>query len=490
MMKKLLASVMVAVILSSFIYIDFPGRAVAKSTESEVENAIYAAIQWKNENDNPLDNAGKEASDIYVTALARGGIDFDYDRYLNELDSIVKEYSKSTNAFDMQRVLMTVIASGGDGQYIGGKDLVANATYFKEDLGYSGVLEYIYALILLNSGDFEIPEDWAYNTYEDMIHAILASQNEDGSFGDVYTTAAAIIALSTYNNNYEYSFTAPNGEIINESGGNAIYKAVKFLSEQQSEYGDFYTATDTALVAMAIDSIGLKENDVRFIKNNNTIMDGLLTFRDAGGGFTADYNEVDSLSTSYAICALISNMRVRGDKADFFDFTTFDSIDKEFYAGSPSTSKPDSTTGPKATLKVIKTIAPKVTSKPKVTVKPKTGATPTIRPTEKPDLVGPVRLVGPEAPIETFMPSESILPLNKEISDTKTLPVILSVICVFALVSAMILMVFKNKIIKPRETKERAKKYKAKSHRKTEERRKFENRRKYNERRKYKGNRR
>ena len=488
-MKKILALLMSVVVFSGLMHIDFNRAVFAKSTEEEVENAIKTAIQWKSENDNPFDSVGEEASDIYVTALARGGIEFDYDKYLDGLDEIAQEYSKSTNIFDVQRTLMTVVAAGGDGQYFGGKDLVANATYFKEDLGYSGILEYINALNLLDAGKFEVNKDWAYNTKEDMIYAIIEEQKEDGSFGDIYTTAFAIIALSPYNNDYEYSFTTSEGEIISESCGNVIYKAVKFLSEQQSEYGDFYTSIDTAAVCMAMDSIGLKEDDERFVKGNNTVMDGLLTYRNEDGGFTADYNETDGTSTSYALCALISNIRVREDKADFFDFTVFDSINLD--ENNNGIVRPFETQKPQATTKVSKTTAPKVTLKPKITMKPqitvrpKVTLKPTVKPTRKPDLVGPMQLVGPEEPVKTFMPSQTIMPNENTKNRNTVILIILIFVSVISAIAVVCLVLLKNSLKEEVNKKIKSKIYKSKPHTRTEKHRNYEERRKYDSRRKY-----
>lgn len=496
-MKKLLASALAVIVFLSYIYIDLPWDASAKSTEAEVENAIKSAIQWKMENDDPFKSAGEESSNFYMMALVRGGFDFDYDMYLEEMTDSVSDIEASDSVLDIQKALLSVVAMGGNGEDYNGKNLIAESTYLREDLGKDNVLESIYALILLNSKNFDVPSVSTKINREKIISTILSKQRDSGSFKDVYTTACAIIALAPYNNEMEYEFVSDNGEIKYESGGDAINRALEFLSEQQSEYGEYYSSIDTAMVSMAMDAIDLNEDDSRFIKDNYSVMDGLLTYRNDDGGFSVDYNNTDNLATSYAMCAMVSNMLNRLDKVSFFDFTVTESLDIDLYEKNVvQTVKPVTkvTAKPsiKATVKPTKkpsSSGPEIVLKPKATVKPKVSIKPRITPKpKKKDLVGPVQLVGPKEP-EQQMPLETILPDNEK-EESNTVATVLSVVCVIAILLLAGVIVLNNQHKKAAANKAKQEEYKAKLHRKTEEHRKYENRRKYEERRKYRGNRR
>ena len=511
-MKKLLALLCSLMIFSGAVVMQTNITPVqAQYTADELENAIAGAVKWARDNSNPLDNIGAEASDIAVTAFSRAGVGYDYGAYLDGLDSVAERYSDSDPISSMQRSLMAVIALGGDSGYFGGRDFAGDSTYYRN---LSGEQDCIGALTALNAGNIEIPYESGVDR-EELIRNILSYQQENGSFGDVRTTAAAIIALSEDYNNVEYTVTYSDGRgDVQTTCENAINSAFAYLSSQQQDAGDFYSLEDTAMVSLAMDAVGVGQPDVRFVKNGNTVMDGILTYRDTDGGFSADYNGSDALATSYALCALVSNARVLQSKAKFFDFGSNDTITiaasnaNLLATATPraaATARP--TTRPTATSRPVATTRPRATTRPSATTKPRTTTKPaaspaastvpkiTPSPTKRPDLVGPAQIVGP-FPMMTTTPDIDMNgdSISRE-RGSAGVPIAIAIIALLAAAAAVLVYMAKKNMWIFKKSKKTEGTYHAKQHRRTEEhrhyeeRRKFEDRRKYAQRGKYKGRR-
>ena len=132
----------------------------AEYKESDLKDAVKDAIEWKNEYDNPFYSIGTNSSNLYITALRRIGRDYDYASYLYGLEGIAAGYGSEHNAADMQRTALAVMCAGGDAQNIGGRDLVADSTYFRDaaaPIDKDGVDGYSWALLTLDSNNYETP---------------------------------------------------------------------------------------------------------------------------------------------------------------------------------------------------------------------------------------------------------------------------------------------------------------------------------------------
>ncbi len=143
-----------------------------------------------------------------------------------------------------------------------------------------------------------------------LVNAIIDSQGKNGAwdeFGTIDTTANAIAGLSFYMNDKDATIKA--------NVNNSIENALAYLSAQQNEDGTFSdswsgrNSNSTAMVAIALASAGVDvENDARFIKCGNTIIDGLLSFAlEDNTGFGHINNTAESsYSTEQAFRALIA----------------------------------------------------------------------------------------------------------------------------------------------------------------------------------------
>lgn len=512
MKKQIIAALCTFMLIPSFnVYVN------AEYKESDLKTAVNKAIEWKDKNDSPHYSIGTNNSNLYITALKRMGKQYEYNTYLLGLDSVAAGYDETNDASDMQRTALATIASGGEPRNVGGRDLIADSTYYRDavaPIDKEGVNGYSWALITLDSKGYAIP-DWAAKNRNDIIVGILSHQNTDGSFDDsIYATASAITALAPYRETSgAYTITqVQTGETFDISPGDSINKALNYLSAEQLRDGDWGELRSTAMAVIALDTVGINaDGDDRFTANKGTALEGLMSYQGKNGGFSANGHNADGEATSIALCALTSHLRKLQGKATFFNFNVEDSIslsDKSTATTKPTaTAKPTSTTRPAARATTKPRTTTKPTSRPSNTVRPtKTttpkseagGVLPTVTPraTRRPALVGPVEIPGP---MQSFEPLEDAPEKANSSLDEKSNAVpaiIVTIIVLLVLCSAAAIWylnkkgklsdknIFKN-LINKFSKKSPDKPYKAKHHRKTEEYRRYEQRERYNQRKKY-----
>ncbi|MCI5604124.1 MAG: hypothetical protein MR413_00500 [Clostridia bacterium] len=300
----------------------------AQYSNSELVSTLNSAVSWKEENASPYYNPGSESGDLYITALKQMGMKYDYTRYSDSMQYIMGAYGEGISAAAYSRGILALQACGIDARSFNNRDYVAEGTYHKGNI--TGVENWSWALIALDSGRYEVPE-WAYDTREDMVKYIMANQNEDGSFGSgAASTALAIIALEDYTYDDKiYTYVSDvTGEDRSTTAIEASTLGLEYLSQEQSDWGDYYDLKSTALTLIALDYMDIDaEKDERFIKDGKTVIDGLMEYREGDGGFSNELNGSDSTATTYAICALTSHLRHIQGKGNLFDMLSEDSVD-------------------------------------------------------------------------------------------------------------------------------------------------------------------
>ncbi len=268
-------------------------------------------------NDAFLELAGSTPGDWYPIGLGRLGISDNYSGYLAVIkDQIEERYGQPgklsvAKATEWHRIALAVLAAGGDPTNIGRDEdgqpinLIADGTYDRgttTPLGRQGINGWIWGLITLDSMRYEIPEG-SYYTRDDIIIEILRQQLTDGGFAlsgkvaDPDITAMALQALAPYyNDEKQYTYQQKVlGSDVTKTVYQVIEEALSCLSEKQLETGDFESwgtqnveSTDqvvVALCALGIDPL----QDPRFIKNGKTLLDGILRYRMADGGFVHSF---------------------------------------------------------------------------------------------------------------------------------------------------------------------------------------------------------
>jgi len=339
-------------------------------TNDELLAHIDAIISWKKESlgmernkpllVNPfLTNAGDTSGDWYPIGMGRIGYKDEYNNYLAVVSDVVeKKYKQNqklsdTKATEWHRISLAVLASGGDptdiGQDANGKsiNLIADGTFNRGNtasLGKQGLNGWIWGLIALDSMRYEVPED-AHDTRRSIIEEIIKVQLPDGGFSlnqpeaDPDMTAMAIQALAPYYNSeetYTYQLASTN-EKVTKKVRTVINEAVERLSELQLDTGDFESmgtpnAESTAQVIVALTALGIDPlTDERFIKNNQDLFQGLMTYVMDDGGFihsetydpynpSSHPNESNTMSSEQALYALTALYRHREGYRTLYDF--------------------------------------------------------------------------------------------------------------------------------------------------------------------------
>ena len=336
-------------------------------TVNDVANGI---IKWKkadlnaNENENLINDkylelAGTTPGDWYQIGLSRLGVKDNYQGYLAVIKDKVRERYETeeklsaAKATEWHRISLAVLAAGGDPTDMG-KDkkgntinLIADGTYNRgksASLGKQGINGWIWGLIALDSMRYEIPSD-AFYTRDDIIKEILSRQLPSGGFTlsgtqpDPDITAMALQALAPYcESEKEYIYNDfLTDEKRNKTVKKVVDEALNCLSKLQLESGDFESwgtvnveSTDQVVVALCCLNIN-PLTDKRFIKNGNTLLDGILKYRTQDGGIahsftysednpTAKAGKSNSMAGEQTLYTMAALMRFYKNQRPLYDF--------------------------------------------------------------------------------------------------------------------------------------------------------------------------
>lgn len=374
MNKKLCSSVCLILVLCTMLTGVFVMPVSASTASiSEVENVAYGIINWKKTdvgsgtdgyliNDTFLLLAGTTPGDWYPIGLGRLGVVDNQSGYLAVInDNVQKRYQTAdklsrAKATEWHRISLAVLASGGNPRRMGEAgdiDLIADGTYNRVDengngiLGKQGINGFIWGLIVLDSMYYEIP-DGAYYTRDDIILNILNRQLSDGGWAlsngasDPDITAMAIQALAPYyNSEKEYTYSNPNlssnGNTITKKVRDAVDEALECLSDQQMSDGGFSSwgmpnSESAVQVAVALTSLGIDIfSDTRFIKDGNTVYDGILKYRNSDGGFLHSFvydaenpsalpDQSNTMASEQALYGMVAIIRQQSGMRRLYDF--------------------------------------------------------------------------------------------------------------------------------------------------------------------------
>ena len=272
-----------------------------------------------------------------VLAMARGEYtvpDGYYERYLANLETKVRQEQGvlSTNKYtEYSRVVLTLTALGKDPTQVAGYDLLAPLGS-RSGTKNQGVNGSVWALIALDSGDYEVPkaaspDDQA--SREDYIDHILSRQDASGGWKvgraptvDPDMTAMALQALAKYQDQ--------------EKVRTAIDKGVACLASLQDDAGGFpswgkISTESTAQVIIALCRLDISLEDSRFVKNGKTLLDLLYAEQKPDGSFrhAADGTGNEQMTTEQALLALTAALRAREGQSTLYDMTQSGHIQPE-----------------------------------------------------------------------------------------------------------------------------------------------------------------
>lgn len=265
--------------------------------------------------------AGVELSDAYIQAYYDKVVA--YVRKNMGADGVLRDpESHNPVITDNERIALALTAIGKDPANVGGKNLLA-ALQDKDimkvtDTSNTDINGLVMGLLALNSRNYTSDTSW-------LVQAVLAQQNEDGSWsasadtkpvGDVDMTAMALQALAPY-------YKDGGNETVNT----AVEKALNWLS---GKYQSGYDSSEScAQVVIALSALNLDANtDARFTKTVEgktlSVLGNLLQYRVAkNGGFKHQFADkaVNEMATEQALCAMAAYARFTEKANALYDMT-------------------------------------------------------------------------------------------------------------------------------------------------------------------------
>ena len=259
---------------------------------------------------------------LYCFALADYDVSDSYrDSYYDALCAELKSCGGELDTrkyTEYSRVILALTALGFDPTNAAGYDLTLPLADFDATVrqGLNGA---VFALLALDSGNYRIPvteEGKTQATREKYVTYIVERQMTDGGFSvsgstsDPDVTAMALQALAKYEDRTDVD--------------SAIQRGLSYLSNVQLEDGGFdnwgiENAESCAQVILALCELGISLEDERFIKNDMTVLDALLCYRNDDGGFRhTEAGGTDMLATRQAYMALASLWRTQNGKSPFY----------------------------------------------------------------------------------------------------------------------------------------------------------------------------
>lgn len=262
-----------------------------------------------------------------VLALARGGADTEtayFTDYYAALEQTVREANgvlSERKYTEYSRVILALSALGKDARDVAGYDLTLPLADFEKTKA-QGMNGAIYALLALDSRDYPMPQNAAASTQATRqlyVDAILAAQLTNGGWSfmgedaDPDLTAMALQALAKYREQSSVQLAAN--------------RALVCLSAMQNADGGFSSwgsenAESCAQVLLALNALDLGTDDSRFVKNGHSVLDALLTYQNADGGFCHERGgETNLMASEQAACALASLVRAERGESSFYRMT-------------------------------------------------------------------------------------------------------------------------------------------------------------------------
>lgn len=241
-----------------------------------------------------------------VLDMARGNVltTPGYDAYYAQVEAKVKEtHGVLSDRYytEYARVVLAVTAIGKDAADVAGYNLVAPLTDV-DKVASQGVNGVIYALLALDSGSY------AADVRAQYVNQLLEAQLADGGFtyspeypADPDLTAMALQALAPYRAEADVAA--------------AVDRALTCLSAMQQSDGGFVSwgassAESSAQAIIALCTLGVDLEDSRFVKDGHSLLDHLMTFQLANGGFCHTANSgYNAMATEQALRALVAVQR-------------------------------------------------------------------------------------------------------------------------------------------------------------------------------------
>ena len=272
---------------------------------------------------------GSVGGDWLIFGLARSGVKVPqkyFDAYYENVEAAVREKNgvlSDRKYTEYSRTVLALTAIGKNPVDVAGFDLLKPLADF-EQVTKQGINGTIFALLAMDSGQYEIPEnpDAAVQATRQMyVDELLARELPDGGWTltggepDVDITAMTLQALAKYRD--QADVTA------------AVERGLAVLSSLQEPDGGYVSwgssnSESVAQVLVALTELGVPLDDERFTKNGITVEDALLRFAQENGAFVHVRDGSggdDEMATEQAFYALAAIHRAETGETTLYDMT-------------------------------------------------------------------------------------------------------------------------------------------------------------------------
>ena len=272
---------------------------------------------------------GSVGGDWLIFGLARSGVKVPqkyFDAYYENVEAAVREKNgvlSDRKYTEYSRTVLALTAIGKNPADVAGFDLLKPLADF-EQVTRQGSNGTIFALLALDSGNYEMPEnpDAAVQATRQMyVDELLARALPDGGWTltggepDVDITAMTLQALAKYRD--QADVTA------------AVERGLAVLSSLQEPDGGYVSwgssnSESVAQVIVALTELGVPLDDERFTKNGITVEDALLRFAQENGAFVHVRDGSggdDGMATEQAFYALAAIHRAETGETTLYDMT-------------------------------------------------------------------------------------------------------------------------------------------------------------------------
>ncbi len=268
-----------------------------------------------------------------VIGLARSGYQVPQS-YWDGYYRTVEEYVKARKGVlhekkytEYSRVIVALSSIGADARNVAGYDLVKPLGDYDKTV-WQGINGPIWALIALDSGNYEVPENpeaATQATRQMYIDRLLDSQLSDGGWNlfsgtsaagsggrsDPDITGMALQALARYQDQPEVA--------------RATREALDCVSGMQDADGGYSSWNSTnsesvVQVIVALCELGIPLDDARFVKNGRTMLDNLMGFRQENGGFlhTASGSGSNQMASEQGLYGLVAAQRAAEGRSSLY----------------------------------------------------------------------------------------------------------------------------------------------------------------------------
>jgi len=297
--------------------------AVTEAVAYAAEGSLEATALWL-KSEVPEPSYGSLGGEWVALGLARSELEGMEDYLMGYGERVAAHVAEVGGVLsakkytEYSRLILAWTAIGRDASNVGNCNILVPLADFEQTV-FQGINGPAFALLALDCGNYEIPENVAGSTQatrEMYVDYILNAQVPEGGWGlvggtaEVDITAMVLQALAKYRDRQDVA--------------EAVEKALTVLSELQNEDGGFGTSDkesseSIAQAIVALTELGISLDDSRFVKNGNTLKDALLQFQLEDGSFSHLLDGTsDLLATEQAFYALVALDRMEQGKTSLY----------------------------------------------------------------------------------------------------------------------------------------------------------------------------